>query len=51
MVPYVRKSFTKHMRDGLRYCENKSDYKIERFVKWLEHDSNDGVLHFDNEEF
>ena len=51
MVPYVRKSFTKHMKDGLRYCENKSDYKIERFAKWLKHDSEDGVLHFDNEEF
>ena len=51
MVPYVRKSFTKHMKDGLRYCEGKSDYKIERFAKWLKHESNDGVLHFDNEEF
>ena len=28
MVPYVRKSFTKHMKDGLRYCENKSEYDI-----------------------
>ena len=51
MVPYVRKSFTKHMKDGLRYCENKSDYKIERFAKWLKHESADGVLHFDNAEF
>ena len=51
MVPYVRKSFTKHMKDGLRYCENKSDYKIERFAKWLKHESADGLLHFDNEEF
>ena len=51
MVPYVRKSFTKHMKDGLRYCENKSDYKIERFTKWLKHESTDGVLHFDNAEF
>ena len=51
MVPYVRKSFTKHMKDGLRYCENKSDYKIERFAKWLKYESTDGVLHFDNAEF
>ena len=51
MVPYVRKSFTKHMKDGLRYCENKSEYKIERFDKWLAHESTDGVLHFDNKEF
>ena len=51
MVPYVRKSFTKHMRDGLRYCENKSEYKLERFTKWLKHESEDGLLHFDNVEF
>lgn len=51
MVPYVRKSFTKHMKDGLKFCEGKSDYKIERFDKWLKHESEDGTLHFDNEEF
>ena len=51
MVPYVRKSFVKHMKDGLRYCENKSEYKIERFGKWLAHESEDGLLHFDNKEF
>ena len=50
MVPYVRKSFTKHMKDGLKFCEGKSDYKIERFDKWLFH-NNIGVLGFDNEEF
>ena len=51
MVPYVRKSFTKHMKDGLRYCENKSEYKIERFEKWLSHESEDRTLHFDNKDF
>ena len=51
MVPYVRKSFTKHMKDGLKFCEGKSDYKVERFGKWLKHESEDGALHFDNEEF
>jgi len=51
MVPYVRKSFTKHMKDGLKFCEGKSDYKIERFGKWLKHESEDGILHFDNKEF
>lgn len=51
MVPYVRKSFTKHMKDGLKFCEGKSDYKIERFSKWLKHESEDGTLHFDNKEF
>lgn len=51
MVPYVRKSFTKHMRDGMRYCEGKSEYKLDRFLKWLEHNSDDGTVHFDNTEF
>ena len=51
MVPYVRKSFTKHMKDGLKFCEGKSSYKIERFNKWLKHESEDGTLHFDNKEF
>lgn len=37
MVPYVRKSFTKHFKDGLRYIEEKSDYKIERFETWFTH--------------
>ena len=51
MVPYVRKSFTKHLKDGMRYCEGKSEYKLERFVKWLNNTSEDGVIHFDNAEF
>lgn len=51
MVPYVRKSFTKHMRDGMRYCEGKSEYKLNRFLKWLEHNSDDGTVHFDDTEF
>lgn len=53
MVPYVRKSFTKHLQDGLVYAEKKSEYKADRFRKWLEHDENhpDGVIHFDDAEF
>ena len=53
MVPYVRKSFTKHLKDGLKYIEKKSDYKADRFEKWLKNDKNhpDGVIHFDDEEF
>ena len=53
MVPYVRKSFTKHIRDGLVYIEKKSEYKADRFKKWLEHDENhpDGTIHFDDAEF
>ena len=33
MVPYVRKSFMKHFRDGLKYCEGKSDEEIEKIVE------------------
>ena len=53
MVPYVRKSFTKHLGDGLAYVEKLSKYKTERFHKWLKHDENhpDGTIHFDDEEF
>lgn len=51
-VPYVRKSFTKHLRDGMMYCEGKSDYKLKRFYKWLEKDLHkDGTVHFDDKEF
>lgn len=35
MIPYVRKSFRKHMKDGLKYIEKLSDYKIERFFKYF----------------
>lgn len=54
MVPYVRKSFTKHLSDGLKYIENKSEYKIDRFHRWLKNDKEkhqDGTIHFDDEEF
>ena len=53
MVPYVRKSFTKHLGDGLIYLEQKSEYKINRFHKWLKHDPghHDGTIHLDDKEF
>lgn len=53
MVPYVRKSFTKHLEDGMIYLEKKTEYKAKRFYKWLQHDSNhpDGTIHFDDKEF
>ena len=53
MVPYVRKSFTKHLQDGLVYVERLSEYKANRFKKWLEHDEShpDNTIHFDDEEF
>ena len=53
MVPYVRKSFTKHLGDGMAYIEKKSEYKVKRFQKWIENDPNhpDGTIHFDDTEF
>lgn len=54
MVPYVRKSFTKHLGDGLRYIEKKSEYKIKRFHKWLKNDKEnhpDGTIHLDDNLF
>lgn len=51
MVPYVRKSFVKHIRDGLKFLENLSKYKIERFDKWLKYNMEDGLLHFDDTQF
>lgn len=53
MVPYVRKSFTKHIEEGLVFVEGLSEYKGKRFRKWLKNDENhpDGTIHFDDEEF
>jgi anaerobic ribonucleoside-triphosphate reductase len=50
MVPYVRKSFTKHLKEGLKYIEHISDYKYERFIKWV-NNVKDGTIHFDDKEF
>lgn len=33
LVPYIRKSFFKHFKDGLKYVEKKSDKKIEKIIK------------------
>ena len=53
MVPYIRKSFTKHLEDGLVYVEHLSEYKQKRFTKWLKNDSEhaDGTIHFDDVQF
>lgn len=54
MIPYVRKSFTKHLGDGLRYVEKLSEYKTKRFHKWIENDKEnhpDGTIHFDDTAF
>ena len=49
MVPYVRKSFTKHFKDGIKFCEGKSEYKIDRFYSWMKYDTHmDGTIHFDD---
>ena len=46
LAPFVKMSFVKHFQNGLKYLENKSKYKIDRFKKWFE--LND--LSIDNEE-
>lgn len=51
MVPYVRKSFMKHIKDGMAYLEHKSEYKLQRFDKWVNHTFGDQLLNFNNEEF
>ena len=48
MVPYVRKSFTKHLKDGLAFVERLSEYKVERFSKWVKAEREDKVIHFDD---
>ena len=35
MVPYVRKSFLKHFKDGLKYIEGMSDEDIKKFEEEL----------------
>jgi len=38
MVPYVRKSFNKHFRDGLKYTEGLTDEEIAKFMEDLQKD-------------
>ena len=35
MVPYIRKSFFKHFKDGLKYIEGKTDKEIDAFEQNL----------------
>lgn len=51
MVPYVRKSFTKHIKDGLIFIEKKSVYKQERFDKWLKSEGKDALAFSDYDIF
>ncbi len=43
MVPYVRKSFYKHFKDGLMYIEELSDYKIKYFDTEIEYVGNQSI--------
>ena len=36
MVPYVRKSFFKHFKDGMKYIDYDTDEDIEQFVNMLQ---------------
>jgi ribonucleoside-triphosphate reductase len=51
MVPYVRKSFTKHLEVGLVYIESKEEYKNHGFRNWCKENKEDGVIKFDDVEF
>lgn len=44
MVPYVRKSFAKHFKDGLKYCQDAEQVYIDSVPKELsfdDHEAND----------
>ena len=39
MVPYIRKSFAKHFKDGIKYCCPNSRYDLDTLPKELEFDN------------
>ena len=39
MVPYIRKSFAKHFKDGIKYCCPNSRYVLDSLPKELEFDN------------
>ena len=43
LAPFVRDSYIKYVKEGLKYFENKSDYKLERFDKWLYYNGSGNV--------
>ena len=53
LAPYVAKSFTKHLGDGLRYIEHNDEYKDVKFHEWVKTNPKyaDGVIHMNDEEF
>lgn len=38
MVPYIRRSFAKHFKDGIKYCCHNSRYDLDSLPKELEFD-------------
>lgn len=38
MVPYVRKSFAKHFKDGIKYCCPNTRYNLDSLPKELSFD-------------
>ena len=38
MVPYIRKSFAKHFKDGIKYCYTDSIYDLNTIPKELSFD-------------
>ena len=53
LAPYVAKSFTKHLGDGLFYIERNDEYKDIKFHEWVKNNPKypDGVIHMNDEEF
>lgn len=45
MVPYVRKSFYKHFKDGLKYVDNSNEYNSPRFNADLSIDADQYTTH------
>lgn len=36
MVPYVRKSFFKHYKDGIKYIEGFNETRLEKIINFME---------------
>ena len=48
LAPFVRESYIKYLQEGLKLFENKSDYKVDRLVKWINYN---GINLISNKEF
>ena len=49
MVPYVRKSFLKHFKDGLKYVEGLSEDEIKKLETEIKNDEKSEEENNDNE--